>query len=233
MIEEAKRKAAHKAVDDYLKNNTVIGIGSGSTIVYAVERIAQIISQNSWNVKCVPTSFQSKLLIKQHKLNLVDLEDYQKLDVCFDGADEVDNDLTLIKGGGACLTQEKIVAFTTSKLVIVADYRKNSTKLGQNWSKGIPIEVIPLAYAVVKQFIESNLDGEVILRQAVNKAGPVITDNGNFILDWKFNQNKSYNWSEINTRLISIPGVLETGLFIDMARKVYFGNENGTISERG
>lgn len=92
--------------------------------------------------------------------------------------------------------------------------------------------MIPLAYAVVKNYIEANFDGVVTLREAINKAGPVITDNGNFILDWKFDPNSEHNWSEINSRLIAIPGLVETGLFINMTRRVYFGNEDGTVSER-
>ena len=162
----------------------------------------------------------------------MDLEDYTSLDVCFDGADEVDANLNLIKGGGGCLTQEKIVAFTASKLIIVADFRKNSVKLGQNWLKGIPIEVIPLAYLVVKRHIEKNFGGEVLVRQAIAKAGPIITDNGNFILDWKFELDKQFDWEQINLNLIALPGIVETGLFIKMAKKVYFGNEDGSISER-
>lgn len=85
---------------------------------------------------------------------------------------------------------------------------------------------------VVKKYIENNLDGEVILRQAISKAGPVITDNGNFILDWKFKLDKQYDWDQINTFLIKIPGIVETGLFIKMAKKVYFGNQDGSVIHR-
>ena len=92
--------------------------------------------------------------------------------------------------------------------------------------------MIPLAYAVVRRHIETHLGGEALLRQAINKAGPVITDNGNFILDWKFGARKDPDWPAISARLIGIPGVVETGLFIGMAKKAYFGNQDGTISNR-
>ena len=92
--------------------------------------------------------------------------------------------------------------------------------------------MIPLAYAVVRRHIERHLGGEVLLRQAINKAGPVITDNGNFILDWKFDSHKEHDWPTVNGRLIAIPGVVETGLFIRMAKKAYFGNQDGTIGNR-
>lgn len=92
--------------------------------------------------------------------------------------------------------------------------------------------MIPLAYAVVRRHIEEHLGGEVLLRQAINKAGPVITDNGNFLLDWKFDTRKEHDWQAVNARLIAIPGLVETGLFIGMALKVYFGNQDGTIATR-
>lgn len=90
-----------------------------------------------------------------------------------------------------------------------------------------------MAYAVVQKYIETHLGGRVVLRQAVNKAGPVITDNGNFILDYLFNTNVEHDWPAVNARLIAIPGVVETGLFIGMAKKVYFGNQDGSVTTRG
>lgn len=158
-----------------------------------------------------------------------DLEETPSLDIAFDGADEVDSQLTLIKGGGGCLTQEKIVASAAKKLIIVGDYTKRVDSLGENWKKGIPIEVIPMSYAVVKRTIEAQLGGCAELRMAKSKAGPLVTDNSNFILDWKFPQSQN-NWKQIDTTIKMIPGVVETGLFIGMATKVYFGNQDGSVS---
>ena len=138
--------------------------------------------------------------------------------------------MTLIKGGGGCLTQEKIVASAAKNLIIVADFTKRANSLGEQWKKGIPIEVIPVSYKLVQRTIENKLGGIAELRMAKSKAGPLVTDNSNFILDWKFPTNMSNNWSEINTFIKMIPGVVETGLFIQMATKVYFGNPDGSVS---
>ncbi|KFP07083.1 Ribose-5-phosphate isomerase, partial [Calypte anna] len=204
-----------------LQNNQVLGIGSGSTIVHAVHRLAERVKQENLTIVCIPTSFQdfhAKFLL------------FPQLDVAIDGADEVDSDLNLIKGGGGCLTQEKIVAGYAKCFIVIADYRKKSKSLGEQWKKGIPIEVIPMAYVPVTRALTKNFGGAVELRMAVSKAGPVVTDNGNFILDWKF--DKVHEWSEVNTAIKMIPGVVETGLFINMAEVVYFGMEDGSVSVR-
>lgn len=230
-LESAKKVAAYTAVDEHIKNDFVVGIGSGSTVVYAVERLAKKVREENWNIVCIPTSFQSKQLIIQSNLVLGDLEKYPKLNVCVDGADEVDSNLTLIKGGGGCLLQEKIVASCAEKLIIIADYTKNSTLLGEQYKKGIPIEVSPMAYMPIKNKIEKIYKGELHLRMAVKKAGPLVTDNGNFILDW-MNFDQSLDWKVVNNKISMIPGVIETGLFVQMATKAYFGLADGKVEER-
>ncbi|XP_030211902.1 ribose-5-phosphate isomerase [Gadus morhua] len=152
------------------------------------------------------------------------------LDVAIDGADEVDAGLILIKGGGGCLTQEKIVAGCAKHFIVIADYRKDSVSLGEQWKKGVPVEVIPMAYVPVARRIARCFGGEAVLRMAVSKAGPVVTDNGNFILDWKFEGVQ--NWKEVNRDIKMIPGVVETGLFVGMAERAYFGMEDGTVQVR-
>ncbi|CAG9836085.1 unnamed protein product [Diabrotica balteata] len=227
-LKEAKRLAAYKAVDEHVKDGHIVGVGSGSTAVFAVDRLAERYHKEKINIKCVPTSFQSRQLVLQNQLPLADLDLYPQLDVCIDGADEVDANMVLIKGGGGCLLQEKIVASCSKKLVVIADYTKDSEKLGQQYKKGIPIEVSPMAYVPIRRKIELTFGGNVQLREAVMKAGPVVTDNGNFILDWKdFNQD--YDWRMVNTELLQIPGVVETGLFVDMAVMAYFGMPDGSV----
>lgn len=115
----------------------------------------------------------------------------------------------------------------------MADHTKDSKKLGEYYKKGIPIEVIPMAYLPIKQKIEREFGGTSKLRMAFAKAGPCVTDNGNFILDWLFDTDKSTNWETVNNAIISIPGVVETGLFVNMAQHAYFGQNDGTVSERG
>ncbi|XP_064631566.1 ribose-5-phosphate isomerase-like [Lineus longissimus] len=226
-VEAGKKAAATAAVDHYVQDNQVLGIGSGSTIVFAVERIAEKVKDNNWSVKCVPTSFQAKQLIVQNGLELSDLERTPELDVAIDGADEVDVNLTCIKGGGGCLTQEKIVASCAKKFVVIADYRKDSDVLGTTWKGGVPIEVIPMAYVTVIRKMEDKLGGEAVLRMASKKAGPLVTDNGNFIVDWIF--DKDCDWDQVNTQICLIPGVVDTGLFIGMACQAYFGQKDGSV----
>ncbi|RWS30226.1 ribose-5-phosphate isomerase-like protein [Leptotrombidium deliense] len=226
----AKQKAAINAVDDFIRDNLVIGIGSGSTIVYGVQRIAERVSKENLKVYCIPTSFQAKQLIREYNLNLSDLEEYPDIDVAIDGADEVDSDLVLIKGGGGCLTQEKIIASAAKTFVVVADYTKNSNVLGEKWRKGVPVEVIPMSYTSVKRKIEGEFGGECVVRVSAGKMGPLLTDNSNFILDWKFPQNHDINWKDVSNAIKLIPGVVETGIFAEMASKVYFGNQDGTVT---
>ncbi|XP_015686972.1 ribose-5-phosphate isomerase [Protobothrops mucrosquamatus] len=228
MTEEAKKLAAWAAVNNHVQTNHVVGIGSGSTIVHAVQKLAERVKKENLNIVCIPTSFQARQLILQNGLTLSDLDRHPELNVAIDGADEVDSDLSLIKGGGGCLTQEKIVAGCAKSFIVIADYRKKSKNLGEQWKKGIPIEVIPMAYVPIIKLLTNKFGGITELRMAVNKAGPVVTDNGNFLLDWKF--DKVHNWNEMNIAIKMIPGVVETGLFINMAERVYFGMEDGSVS---
>ncbi|XP_060103854.1 ribose-5-phosphate isomerase isoform X2 [Heteronotia binoei] len=205
LAEEAKRRAAWAAVDAHVQNNHILGIGSGSTVVHAVNRLATRVKGENLDITCIPTSFQARQLILQNGLTLSDLDRHPELDVAIDGADEVDSDLNLIKGGG-----------------------KKSKSLGEQWKKGIPIEVIPMAYRPVVRTLTKRLGGAAELRMAVSKAGPVVTDNGNFLLDWRF--DKVHKWDDVNIAIKMIPGVVETGLFINMAERAYFGMEDGSVS---
>ncbi|XP_026573103.1 ribose-5-phosphate isomerase isoform X1 [Pseudonaja textilis] len=228
MTEEAKKLAAWAAINNHVQTNHVLGIGSGSTIVHAVHKLAERVKKENLNIVCIPTSFQARQLILQNGLILSDLDRHPELNIAIDGADEVDSDLNLIKGGGGCLTQEKIVASCAKSFIVIADYRKKSKNFGEQWKKGIPIEVIPMAYVPITKRLTNIFGGVTELRMAVNKAGPVVTDNGNFLLDWKF--DKLHNWNEVNIAIKMIPGVVETGLFINMAERVYFGMEDGSVS---
>ncbi|SAL95935.1 hypothetical protein [Absidia glauca] len=230
-IEAGKKLAAYKAVDDHITADCkVIGIGSGSTVVYVVERILQ--KPELANLVYIPTSFQSKLLIIEGGLTLGSIEQYPDIDVTIDGADEVDPQLNAIKGGGACQFQEKVVAEAAKKFVIVADYRKKSTKLGVEWTKGVPIEVVPMAYKLVMRSLESKLTVqqplESKLRMAINKAGPVVTDNGNFVIDAHFGAIERP--ACLLKELKGLTGVYEVGLFCNMAQIAYFGEADGNVS---
>jgi ribose 5-phosphate isomerase A len=226
LIEIGKRTAAEKAVMENVKKNMVLGIGSGSTVVYAVKKIAELNKEKNLNLKCIPSSFQSYQLIIDNGLNLVTLDQYPEIDVTIDGADEIDKNLNLIKGGGGCLVQEKIIASNSSKLIIIADFRKNSNKLGENWKNGVPIEVIPMGYFPIAKKL-GKLGGKPVLRMAKAKQGPVITDNGNFIIDTDFGIID--NPSVLNEKILFIPGVVDTGFFIGMTSKAYIGQKDGSV----
>ncbi|XP_049865636.1 ribose-5-phosphate isomerase [Pectinophora gossypiella] len=230
-LEQAKQVAAYLAVDEFVANNCIFGVGSGSTVVYAVQRLAERVETEELKVTCIPTSFQAKQLIVKHNLTLGELDTNPVIDVTIDGADEVDANMTLIKGGGGCLLQEKIVASCSKKMIVIADYTKDSTKLGDRYKKGIPIEVVPMAYVPIKNKVVAMYGGDVKLRSAVAKAGPVVTDNGNFILDWHFT-NQDLDWEKVNSAIKMIPGVVETGLFVKMCWKAYFGHPEGNVVER-
>jgi len=193
-VEAAKRAAAYAAVDAYVKpHHQVIGIGSGSTVPYVVERIFERSHELSPSCTFIPTSFQAKNLILERNMRLGDMDTVQELDVTIDGADEVDDGLNLIKGGGACHLREKVVAEASKEFVVVADYRKMSHVLGESWKKGVPVEAAPFAAQRIIKALERLGSTDVKLRMAVAKAGPVVTDNGNLCIDAIFPQTLMRN----------------------------------------
>ncbi|EJS41705.1 rki1p [Saccharomyces arboricola H-6] len=236
-LEDAKRAAAYRAVDENLKfdDHKIIGIGSGSTVVYVAERIGQYLHDAKYSelvtkFVCIPTGFQSRNLILDNKLQLGSIEQYPRIDIAFDGADEVDEHLQLIKGGGACLFQEKLVSTSAQTFIIVADSRKKSPKyLGKNWRQGVPIEIVPSSYVRVKNDLLEQLHAEKVdIRQGGSaKAGPVVTDNNNFIIDADFGEITDPRTLHKSIKLLV--GVVETGLFIDNATKAYFGDSDGSV----
>lgn len=229
-VEAGKIAAARRAVDENIKKGQVVGIGSGSTIVFAVQRIAERNRKEELNLVCIPTSFQARQLIHEYGLNLGNLETSPEIDIAIDGADEVDDDINLIKGGGGCLMQEKIIASCSKKFFVIADTRKNSRVLGTTWRKGVPIEVLPMAYKPVQLKINQLLGGNAVLRMASKKAGPVVTDNGNFLIDWEFEGVQ--DWMAVERILQNVPGVIETGLFLNMTDVAYFGSPDGDVLVR-
>ncbi|KAK4209977.1 ribose 5-phosphate isomerase [Rhypophila decipiens] len=264
-VESSKRKAAYKAVKDYLDPSYKrIGIGSGSTVVYVVEAIAALGPDVTSGMIFYPTGAQSEELIETAGLTLQPINKLpsgQQLDVAFDGADEVDTRLNLIKGGGACLWQEKIVATAAKKFVCVADYRKLSPRLGISWRKGIPIEVLPMAAPrVLDELKRIGSENPKIRLGLPGKAGAIVTDNGMWIIDAPFPplmfpdddekrervQNAANGvWfvDDLADHLIKIPGVAEIGLFSGKngqevatgAQKpvaAYFGMEDGKVQRK-
>merc|ERR1712169_10171 len=237
LVESAKRAAAIQAVEEHLlPSHRYVGIGPGSTVVYVVEAIVAKGADFFKNMVFIPTGSQSKGLIRTAGLTLANLDERPvvngrpvQLDVCFDGADEVDAELNLIKGGGACLFQEKLVAIAAKTFVAVADYRKQSPRLCTTW-KNIPIEVLPLSAPDVLLRLQALGSPAPAVRSGLpSKAGECVTDNGMWIIDAPFpplllpsdltpevdGLGKGGLWevSKLAEELLRTPGIVEIGLF--------------------
>ena len=219
-IEDAKRRAALEAIK-HVRNGHIIGLGSGSTAAYAIQEIGRLIRKKKWQVFGVPTSHQAFLLAVDCGIQVTTLEEHPKVDVTIDGADQIDPDLNMIKGMGGALAREKIVASTSEHEIIVADETKLVERLGINHP--VPVEVLPSAAIVVMSRIRE-LEGKPVLRAGTGKVGPVVTDNGNFILD--VSMKRIDDPRELDMDLKRISGVVETGLFIDLADVVYVGTRD-------
>jgi len=219
-LENAKEKAAITAAK-LVQTSSVIGLGSGTTVAYALKEIGRRIREDRLRIHGVPTSYQTYLLAIRHKIPITTLDEHPRLDLMIDGADQVNMSLDMIKGMGGALTREKIVASASKQYVITIDDSKLTTKLGDR--QLVPIEVLPFALPIVKLRLKS-LGGRATLRNAQRKLGPVVTDNGNFILDTNFGVIREP--SELNQELKLIPGIVETGLFINIADIVFIGGKS-------
>jgi len=209
-IEASKRLAAFTAVVNHVKpEHKIIGIGSGSTVPYVVEKIVAQGAEANHGRVFLPTSFQSKDLIISAGLTLGDIAQHTQIDVTIDGADEVDWKLNCIKGGGACQLQEKVLAEAAETWIVVADYRKKSEILGTSWKQGVPIEVAPVAYAPLLKRLQNSGSPKATLRMAKAKAGPVVTDNGNFVIDAPFSEEEYKEPEKLLTKIKLMTGIVE------------------------
>ena len=214
MKQEVGRAAAQQ-----VKSGDVVGLGTGSTTAFAIQFIGERIAAGELkDVVGIPTSFQASVLAKQHGIPLTTLDDADHIDIAIDGADEVDPQMNLIKGGGAAHTREKVVDGLAARFVVVVDSSKLSDKIGTIFA--LPVEVLPMAVAPVTRALEK-LGGKVEMRMGVAKDGPVITDQGNMVLDVTFDGID--NPAEMEKTINNIPGVLENGLFVGLTSEVLIG----------
>ena len=208
-----------KAAADRVQSGSIVGLGTGSTTAYAIQFLGdRLKSGELTDIKGVTTSFQAVVLARQYGIPVVSLDEVDRIDIAIDGADEVDPQKNLIKGGGAAHTQEKIVDSLADQFIVVVDGSKLVDKLGSTFL--LPVEVIPMAVTPVMRAI-AKLGGKPELRMGVKKAGPVVTDQGNLVIDVKFDQID--NPAELEKALNNIPGVLENGLFVGVADVVLIG----------
>ncbi|TCL70063.1 ribose-5-phosphate isomerase [Hydrogenispora ethanolica] len=209
-----------------VRDGMVCGIGTGSTVVFFIEELGRRVKEDKLRLTGVPTSFQSKLLCRKYNIPTLEIQDCAELDLAVDGADEVDPDLNAIKGGGAAHTREKVVAAMAREFVLIIDQSKRVERLGTAFP--VPVEVIPSALQFVTARLRA-LGGEPELRMGVRKDGPVITDNGGMVLDVRFDPRTDLR--RIDQELHVLPGVVETGLFYDLAKRALVGRADGMTVE--
>lgn len=217
---ESKQLVGERAVES-VRDGMVVGLGTGSTAIWAIRKIGARVAEGL-RIQAVPTSMASEELARKLHIPLVGLEEIEDIDLTIDGADEVDEQLRLIKGGGGALLREKVVASLTRQQIIVVDESKLVRRLG---AFPLPVEVIPFAWHPVSRQIEAL--GCSPKRRQAEDGRPFVTDNGNYILDCRFKVIEEP--ADLNRILHLIPGVVETGLFVDMADRVLVGSAGGSI----
>ncbi|WHY75140.1 ribose-5-phosphate isomerase RpiA [Neobacillus sp. WH10] len=217
---DGKKLAGEKAVQ-YIENGMAIGLGTGSTVFWTIKKLGELV-KNGLDIRCVPTSKNTEILAKKLEIPLIPIPDVNELDLTIDGADEVNRNFDLIKGGGGALLREKMIASISRRLIIVIDESKSVYNLG---GFPLPVEVVPFGFEITSKQL-SGLDCIPILRTEGNI--PFITDNGNYILDCHF--STIHEPHELNRKLNLIPGVVENGLFIKMADTVVIGHKNGNVN---
>jgi ribose 5-phosphate isomerase A len=222
-IQQAKKAAALEAVK-HVKDNFVVGLGSGTTVAFAIEALGQRVKKENLHILGIPSSYQAFQLAVQYGVALTTLDEHPVIDVTIDGADQVTPDLHLIKGMGAALLREKIVAAASKLNIIIVDASKKVAVLGQN-HQSVPVEVLPFALALVKRKIVE-AGGKPVIREGKGKLGAIITDNGNVILDVDFGEIA--NPEAIEAKIKLIPGVIETGLFNNLTDIVYVASTKTT-----
>jgi ribose 5-phosphate isomerase A len=223
-IEKARLSAAAQAVRE-LRNGTTVGLGSGTTVLKALDLAAERIKKEHLSIRWVPTSYQMEIAVRRLGLKTDSLSGDTELDLAIDGADQVQwRSLDLVKGGGAALLREKIIDSTTKNLIIIIDEKKLAKTLGGE--QPIPVEIVPFAYNTTLAKI-SRISEKAVLREGIAKVGPVITDNGNLIVDAYFRNLRRPDI--VDEKLKRIPGVLETGLFLEMCDTAYVGRKDGKV----
>ncbi|MFN3823010.1 MAG: ribose-5-phosphate isomerase RpiA [Pseudorhodobacter sp.] len=229
-IDKAKFVAARRAVD-FIEDRMKVGLGTGSTAAWMVRCLAERVREEGLRVTGVPTSSRTAELARQLGIPITSLDEAKWLDLTIDGADEFDPGLNLIKGGGAALLQEKIVATASDQMIVIADAAKEVAQLG---AFPLPIEVIPFGWQTTKALVEEMLVSLDVMNRDVslrmNGAAPLVTDEANYILD--LHLKRIGNPRQLAMVLNQIPGVVENGLFIDICDIVVVGHGDGRVVVR-
>lgn len=213
------KQLAGEYAANFVKDGMIVGLGTGSTVYWTIQKLGERVKEGL-SFQAVPTSKETETLAKQLSIPLISLNEMDILDLTIDGADEIDSNLQLIKGGGGALLREKIVATSSKELIIIADESKLVTHLG---IFPLPVEITPFSWKQTERKIQS-LGCHTTLRLKNNET--FITDNNNVIIDCVFPHNIT-NPANLHTQLKMITGVVETGLFINMTNKAIIGTKNG------
>jgi ribose 5-phosphate isomerase A len=203
----------------FVKNGSVLGLGSGRAATAFVKELGQHIKKKNLTIRAVPTSLQIKLVAEQSGIHIIGADQVQKIDIVFDGADQIDSQKNMIKGGGGALLRENILISSAKKVVIMAD----AGKFVKYFDRSVPVEVHPFARNMIKKFIE-DLGGKPQLR-TIERGYPFITENGNIIYDCDFGTIKSPKM--LGAKIKQIAGVVEVGIFVRKPDVIYKARENG------
>ncbi len=223
--QEAAKEAVGQAAARLVEDGMRLGLGSGSTAACAIEAIGRRVREEGLHVQGVPTSYAAERRARTCGIPLVTLDDVEALDLALDGADEVDPALDLIKGRGAAMARERVVAAQAARFVVLADPSKQVEAPGTHVP--VPVEVLPMAAAPVMRAVEA-LGGAPELRMAERKDGPVVTDQGLWVIDVRFAGGIA-DAEALSARLHVLPGVLDHGLFLGMATDVLIGHADGHV----
>ena len=203
----------------FVKDNYIIGLGSGRAATALVKSLASFIKIKKYNIRAVPTSLQIKLIAEELGIPIVESDQVDHIDVVFDGADQIDSHKFVIKGGGGALLRENILFSLAKKIIIMAD----KTKFVKNFTRTVPVEVHPLARNSVTNTIKK-LEGKTTLR-SLDRGYPFFTENGNIILDCDFGKIK--NPKALTQKIKQIPGVMESGIFLRKPDVIYKAKNGG------
>lgn len=223
---DTAKRAAGEAAATRVEDGMRLGLGTGSTTAFFIEALGRRIHDEQMHVRGIPTSFAAERLARQHGVPLATLEDLESLDLAFDGADEIDPRLDLIKGRGGAHTRERVVASLAERFIVLADPSKLVDTLGSKMP--VPVEVVPMAATPVMRRLE-RLGATPVLRLASSKDGPVVSDQGFWIIDARFEGIQEP--ARLGDAIRDIPGVLDHGLFLDMVTLALIGQEDGTVQE--
>lgn len=220
------KEVAGRRAAELVEDGMTVGLGTGSTVLFVLERLAERIREGRFRIRGVPTSLDTERKARERGIPLATLDEVASIDLTIDGADEIDAAFQMIKGGGGALLREKVVASISRREAIVVGEDKLVVRLGASFP--LPIEIVPFARGPIERLVRS-LGAEPVLRTRDER--PYVTDNGNWILDARFASGIA-DPRALERRLALVPGIVESGLFVDLAHVMVIGRADGTCEVR-